>query len=88
MRRAPGYPQPEMAAETGFEIRLANGELETAESLWAARHAIARRIAFTRDPTNPREILPAAIWKTGPSLFGGRVFVEEICTAAELSTTG
>jgi hypothetical protein len=76
-----------MSAETGFEIRLANGELETAESLWAARHAVARHVAFTRDPTNPREILPAAIWKTGPRLCGGRVFVEEIRAAAELSTT-
>lgn len=73
---------------TRFEVRLANGETETVESLWAARHVIARRVAFAGDPANPREVLPAKIWKHDPSLFGGRVFVEEIRTAAELSATG
>ena len=75
-----------MTAETQFEARLANGEVEVAESLWGARHVIARRVAFDDDPLNPKNILPAEIWKTGPNLFGGRVFVEKIFTAAELST--
>jgi hypothetical protein len=74
--------------ETKFEARLANGEVEVAESLWGARHAIARRVAFDEDPLNPRNVLPAEIWKTGKNLFGGRVFVEKIFTAAELSTNG
>jgi hypothetical protein len=74
-----------MAAEIRFQARLANGEVEVAESLWGARHVIARRVAFDADPLNPRNILPAEIWKTGPNLFGGRVFVEKIFTAAELS---
>jgi hypothetical protein len=35
-----------------FEVKLANGEVETADSLWGARHALARRAAFAarRDP--------------------------------------
>ena len=57
-----------------------------AESLWGARHIIARHVAFDNDPLNPGNVLPAEIWKTGRNLFGGRVFVEKIFTAAELST--
>jgi len=75
---------PDVAAQ--FEVRLANGELEVAESLWGARHLIARRLAFHPDPLNPRSVLPAEISKTGENLFGGRVFVERISTPAELST--
>ena len=30
-------------------------------------------------------VLPAEVWKTGASVFGGRVYVETISTAAELS---
>jgi hypothetical protein len=77
-----------MAAEERFEARLANGEIEVADSLWGARHHIARRVAFDGDPLNPRNILPAEIWKTGSHLFGGRAFVEKIFTAGELSTNG
>jgi hypothetical protein len=75
-----------MADETQFEARLANGDVEVADSLWGARHHIARRVAFDTDPLNPTSVLPAEIWKTGSNLFGGRVFVEKIFTAAELST--
>jgi hypothetical protein len=77
-----------MADAAQFEVRLANGEVETAESLWGARHIIARRAAFDDDPLNPRNVLPAEISKTGKNLFGGRVFVETISTVAELSTEG
>jgi hypothetical protein len=75
-----------MAAEIRFQARLANGEVEVAESLWGARHVIARRVAFDADPLDPRNVLPAEIWKTGPNLFGGQVFVEKIFTVAELSS--
>jgi hypothetical protein len=75
------------ADETGeFEIRLANGDVERAASLWGARHMIARRVAFDTNPVDPRNVLPAEIWKKG-SGFGGRSYVETIHTAAELSTT-
>lgn len=77
-----------MAAEERFEARLANGEIEVADSLWGARHHIARRVAFDDDPLSPSNVLPAEIWKTGSHLFGGRAFVEKIFTAAELSTNG
>jgi hypothetical protein len=77
-----------MSASTKFEIRLADGAVEVADSLWAARHIIARRVAFADDPSNPRNVLPAKIWKKAPNLFGGRAFVEEIQTAAELSANG
>ena len=70
-----------------FEIRLANGDVETADSLWGARHAVARRAAFDENPLEPRNVLPAEIWKKAPNLFGGGVFVEKILTVAELSTT-
>ena len=74
-----------MAGEIQFEARLASGEVEVAESLWGARHIVARRVAFDDDPLNPRNVLPAEIWKTGPNLFGGGTFVEKIFTASELS---
>jgi hypothetical protein len=75
-----------MTAEPKFEIRLANGEVEIGESLWGARHIVARRVAFDTDPLDPRNVLPAEIWKTGPNLVGGRAYVETIYTADELST--
>ena len=75
-----------VAGEIRFEARLANGDVEVADSLWGARHVIARRVAFDDDPRNPRNVLPAEIWKTGPNLFGGRAFVEKIFTAVELSS--
>jgi hypothetical protein len=74
-----------VADEIRFEARLANGEVEVADSLWGARHQIARRVAFDTDPLDPRNVLPAEIWKMGAHLFGGRAFVEKIFTAAELS---
>jgi hypothetical protein len=72
--------------EEAFEVKLANGEVEAAESLWGARHVLARRVAFADDPTNPRSVLPAEIWKTGRHLFGGRAYVETIWKVSELST--
>ena len=45
-------------------------------------------VAFDDDPLNPRNVLPAEIWKRGPKLFGGRAFVETISTIADLTTTG
>jgi len=75
-----------VADEIRFEARLANGEVEVADSLWGARHHIARRVAFDADPLDPRNVLPAEIWRTGANLFGGRAFVEKIFTTAELST--
>jgi hypothetical protein len=70
---------------TTFEVRLANGETEQADSLWGARHAIARRAAFDTDPLHPRNVLPAEVWKAGPNVFGRGIFVERVQTAAELS---
>ncbi len=75
-----------MTGEIQFEARLASGKVEIAESLWGARHIIARHVAFDTDPLNPKNVLPAEIWKKGPNLFGGRAFVEKIFTAADLST--
>jgi hypothetical protein len=75
-----------MADETQFEVRFANGEIEVADSLWGARHIIARGAAFDDDPLNPHNVLPAQISKLDKSLFGGRAFVERIHTVAELST--
>jgi hypothetical protein len=77
-----------MAAEEAFEVRYADGEVEVAESLWGARHLVARRVAFADDPVDPRRVLPAEIAKTGRHLFGGRVFVERILTTADLSPEG
>ena len=71
--------------QISFEVRLANGEIESADSLWAARHILARRAAFDADPLRPVNVLPAEIWKVGANVFGGRVYVETINTAAELS---
>ena len=70
-----------------YEVRLANGERETADSLWGARHVIARRAAFDTNPLDPRNVLPAEIWKKTPNAFGGAAFVEKILTVGELSTT-
>ena len=83
---APRCDNRRVADETRFEARLANGEVEVADSLWGARHHVARRVAFDADPLHPGNALPAEIWKTGAHLFGGRVFVEKIFRAAELST--
>ena len=74
-----------MADETRYEVRLANGEVEVADSIWGAHHAIARRAAFDSDPLNPRNVLPARISKLGKQYFGGRTFVEEIRSVRELS---
>ena len=68
-----------------FEVRLPSGERELADSLWGARHIVARRAAFDRDPTRPTNVLPAEIWKLDPAKFGGRTYVETINTVAELS---
>jgi hypothetical protein len=70
----------------GFEVKLANGEIEAADSRWGARHVVARRVAFDTDPVNPRNVLPAEIYQTGPTLFGGRALLETIYTVDELST--
>jgi hypothetical protein len=75
-----------VVADTHYEVKLANGEVEVAESIWGARHIIARRVAFDRDPLNPLNVLPAEIWRTGRHLYGGRVFVERIYATSELST--
>ena len=76
-----------MAGETQFEARLANGESERAESLWGARHIVARRVAFDTDPLNPRNVLPAEIWKLDRAVFGGKVFVELISSPSDLTVT-
>ena len=68
-----------------YEVKLANGDVEIADSLWGARHVVAQRVAFAPDPTRPTTVLPVTISKLGKQLFGGRVFVETIATAAELS---
>jgi hypothetical protein len=73
--------------DAGFEVRFANGDVETADSLWGARHAVARRAAFDTDPTHPVNVLPAEIWKTGANVFRGRVYVETINKVSELSET-
>jgi hypothetical protein len=69
----------------GYEVRLANGDTEVADSLWGARHAIARRVAFAADPARPGDVLPARIYRLGRQFFGGRTFAEEILTASELA---
>jgi hypothetical protein len=76
-----------MPAQTQFEAKLANGETERADSLWGARHVVARRVAFDVDPLNPRNVLPAEIWKLEPATFGGRVFVELISSPSDLTAT-
>ena len=77
-----------MAAKVGFEVRLANGEKDVADSLWGARHILARRAAFDTDPLRPVNVLPAEIWKLDPSKFGGRVYVETVSAVSELSELG
>lgn len=68
-----------------YEVRLPGGRSEVADSLWGARHVVARAAAFDKDPTRPVNVLPAEIWKLDPAKFGGRVFVETISSVAELS---
>ena len=68
-----------------YEVKLANGDVEIADSLWGARHLVSQRVAFAPDPTRPSGVLPVTISKLGKQFFGGRVFVETIATAAELS---
>jgi hypothetical protein len=68
-----------------YEVQLANGETELADSLWGARHALARRVAFAADPARPLDVLPARIYRLGRQFFGGRTFAEEILTASELT---
>jgi hypothetical protein len=68
-----------------YEVQLASGETEVADSLWGARHVVARRVAFASDPADPAEILPARIYRLGRQYFGGRTFAEEIRTANELT---
>ena len=74
-----------MADDTRYEVRLASGEIELADSLWAAHHVIARRAAFDSDPLRPTNVLPARIYKLGPQFFGGRTFAEEILSVGELT---
>ena len=75
-----------MSDETQYEVQLANGERETADSLWGAHHVIARRAAFDKDPLRPVNVLPARIFKVGKQYFGGRVFAEEIRSLSELNS--
>jgi hypothetical protein len=72
-------------SDESYEVELANGEKKTADSLWGAHHAIARRAAFDTDPLEPRNVLPARIYKVGKQYFGGKVFAEEIRSVDELS---
>jgi hypothetical protein len=74
-----------VADEIRYEVRLANGEVEVADSLWGARHVIARRASFARDPLRPTDVLPATIYALGEKYFGGRSFVDEFRTVSELS---
>jgi hypothetical protein len=69
-----------------YEVKLANGDVEVADSLWGARHIVARRAAFAPDPVRPTTVLPATISKLGKQFFGGRAFVERIEAVSELST--
>ncbi len=77
-----------VTGESSYEVRLASGEREAADSLWSARHIVARRVAFDTDPVNPRNVLPAEIWKVGPGTFGRGLFIERIESASELSAIG
>jgi hypothetical protein len=49
-----------MSEGVSFEVRLANGDKEVADSLWGARHVVARRAAFDKDPLRPVNALPRA----------------------------
>ena len=71
--------------DTRYEVKLANGEREIADSLWGAHHAIARRAAFDTDPLRPTNVLPARIYQLGSQYFGGRTFAEEIVSVKELT---
>lgn len=77
-----------MSTDPGFQVRFSDGEVETVDSLWGARHAVARRVAFDTDPLRPRNALPAEIYRLDARVFGGRVFVERIDSAADLSPGG
>ncbi len=74
-----------MSEGVRFEVRLANGDKEVADSLWGARHVVARRAAFDDDPLRPVNVLPAEIWKLDPTRFGGRSYIETINAVAELT---
>lgn len=74
-----------MAEGGGFQVRLASGEAIVGRSLWEARHLIAQRVAFDPNPLDPRGVLPAEVWRVDAKVFGGRVYVETISTAAQLS---
>jgi hypothetical protein len=71
--------------ELQYEVRFSNGEVEVADSLWAAHHLIARRAAFAEDPLRPRDVFPARISKLGKQFFGGRAFVSELMSVRELT---
>ena len=75
-----------MDDEVRYEVKFANGEIETADSLWGARHLIAQRVAFASDPTKPWSVLPATVSALGKKYFGGRTLVETINSVSELST--
>jgi hypothetical protein len=75
-----------MSAQTAFEVRYADGSVEPADSLWGARHLIARRVAFDSNPVDPRSVLPAQIFEKGRHLFGGRAVVEKIESTDELTS--
>jgi hypothetical protein len=68
-----------------YEVKLANGDVELADSLWGARHIVAQRAAFAPDPLRPTTVLPATISKLGKQYFGGRTFVEQLTSVSELS---
>jgi hypothetical protein len=75
-----------VADDVRYEVRFDDGEVEVADSLWAAHHLIARRAAFADDPLRPHGVFPVRISKLGKQFFGGRVFVSEVGSAAELSS--
>jgi hypothetical protein len=77
-----------MSDSARFEVRLAGGVVEAADSLWGARHLVARAVAFDTDPLRPANVLPAEIWRRDTRLFGGRTYVETINTVSELSSLG
>jgi hypothetical protein len=71
--------------EVRYEVKLANGDVELADSLWGARHIVAQRAAFAPDPLRPTSVLPATISALGRKYFGGRAFVEQLTSVSELS---
>jgi hypothetical protein len=62
--------------------------VEAADSLWAARHLVARAVAFGTDPLRPAQVLPAEIWRRDARFLGGCTYVETISTASELTSLG